>query len=199
MRGLTAQQLKNSTWFTGPKFLWQCELTARELKVGVSEEDDPEIRKSFVCNTKAMEEKSFVERFKKFSDWSRVVKAVTRLRRQISEYKDKKQKTNECTSLEERKEAELVIVKLVQENAFPELIKNLKQKNANIKTKDRKLCKLSPFLDEDGILRVGGRLKHATLHPFVKHPALLPKNSHTVYHLYLSNISMRRPSTKAVE
>ena len=91
-RGLTAQQLKNSNWFTGPKFLWQCELPARELKVGVIEDDDPEIRKSFVCNTKAKEDKSLVERFKKFSDWSRVVKAVARLRRQISEYKGKKQK-----------------------------------------------------------------------------------------------------------
>lgn len=177
-RGLTAQQLKNSNWLTGPRFLWQCELPARELKVGVIEEDDPEIRKNFVCNAKAKEEKSLVERFKKFSDWSRVVKAVARLRRQISEYKGKKQKTNECTSLEERKEAELVIVKLVQEEAFPDLIKNLKQENATIKTKDSKLCKLSPFLDKEGILRVGGRLNHATLHPFVKHPALLPKNSH---------------------
>lgn len=43
---------------------------------------------------------------------------------------------------------------------------------------DCKLYKLSPFLDEEGILRVGGRLSRAVLHPHVKHPALLHKNSH---------------------
>lgn len=38
--------------------------------------------------------------------------------------------------------------------------------------------RLNPFLDEQGILRVGGRLEHASLHPHIKHPAILPKNSH---------------------
>lgn len=104
-RGLTAQQLKKSNWFTGPEFLWQCELPARELKVGVIEDEDPELRRTVVCNTKAKEDKSLVERFKKFSDWSRVVKAVARLKRWIREYKGNMQRTNECTSLEARKEA----------------------------------------------------------------------------------------------
>lgn len=158
--------------------MWQHELPSREPKGGVIKKDDPELHKTFVCNTEAKEDKSSVERFKKFSDWSRVVKAVARLKRQIKEYKGKKQGTNECTSLEERKEAELVIVKLVQGEAFPDLIKNLKRENATIKTEDSKQCKLSPFLDKDGVLRVGGCHNQATLHPFVKHPALLPKNSH---------------------
>ncbi len=41
-----------------------------------------------------------------------------------------------------------------------------------------KLHKLSPFLDDQGILRVGCRLTYAALHPHVKHPAILPKDSH---------------------
>ncbi|XP_042244229.1 uncharacterized protein LOC121880779 isoform X2 [Thunnus maccoyii] len=177
-RGLTAQQLRNSNWFIGPKFLWQKELPHRRCKVGDIKEDDPELRKAFVCNTRAKEERSLLDHFKKFSDWSRVVNAVARLKRQIREYKGVQQRTNECTSLEERKEAELAVVKLVQEEAFSDLIKCLKLGNVTVKTKDSKLYKLSPFLDEEGILRVGGRLSRATLHPHVKHPALLPKNSH---------------------
>lgn len=177
-RGLTAQQLRNSNWFRGPKFLWQKELPHRRCKVGDIKEDDPELRKAFVCNTRAKEERSLLDHFKKFSDWSRVVNAVARLKRQIREYKGVQQRTNECTSLEERKEAELAVVKLVQEEAFSDLIKCLKLGNVTVKTKDSKLYKLSPFLDEEGILRVGGRLSRATLHPHVKHPALLPKNSH---------------------
>lgn len=40
------------------------------------------------------------------------------------------------------------------------------------------LHRLKPFLDEHGILRVGRRLVHAALHPRVKHPAVLPWDSH---------------------
>lgn len=87
-------------------------------------------------------------------------------------------KNQESTSLEERKEAKLAIVKLVQEDTFSDEIKSLKLKKAIAKTKDHKLHKLSQFLDEKGILRVGGCLSQATLHPHIKHPAILPKISH---------------------
>ncbi|XP_022790963.1 uncharacterized protein LOC111330386 [Stylophora pistillata] len=40
------------------------------------------------------------------------------------------------------------------------------------------LYKLDPFLDVDGILRVGGRLRHASLKGDVKFPIILPRNSH---------------------
>ncbi|KAL0149186.1 hypothetical protein M9458_055509, partial [Cirrhinus mrigala] len=41
-----------------------------------------------------------------------------------------------------------------------------------------RLYRLNPFLDHKGILRVGGRLEYATLHPHVKRPVVLPKTSH---------------------
>lgn len=37
---------------------------------------------------------------------------------------------------------------------------------------------LNPFLDENGVLRVGGRLEHAHLHPHIKHPAILLSKNH---------------------
>ncbi|XP_036340243.1 uncharacterized protein LOC118749545 [Rhagoletis pomonella] len=39
------------------------------------------------------------------------------------------------------------------------------------------LLRLQPYLDEKGVLRVGGRLKNAEVTPDVKHPIVLPKNS----------------------
>lgn len=78
-----------------------------------------------------------------------------------------KQRTNKSTSLEERKEAKLVIIKLVQKEAFSDEIKSLKLQKEITKTKDNKLYKLNPFLDKEGILRVGGCLSQATLHPHV--------------------------------
>ena len=40
------------------------------------------------------------------------------------------------------------------------------------------LYKMDPFLDKDGILRVGGRLKHADLSEAAKHIIVLPKKGH---------------------
>ncbi|KAL6465838.1 hypothetical protein MHYP_G00259710, partial [Metynnis hypsauchen] len=177
-RGLTAEQLKTSSWFTGPRFLWQRELPDRERKAEEVKDDDPELRKAYVFSTKAKEHRLLLDRLEKFSDWSRAVQAVARLRRRVKEQKGEKQRTNESTSLEERKEAEIAIVKLVQEEAFPNEIKSLKANKVISKSKNSKLYKLSPFLDEDGILRVGGRLSQASLHPHVKHPAILPKGDH---------------------
>lgn len=41
-----------------------------------------------------------------------------------------------------------------------------------------KLRHLKPFIDKDGILRVGGRISRAELPFEAKHPIILPKNNH---------------------
>ncbi|GFW37350.1 integrase catalytic domain-containing protein [Trichonephila clavipes] len=54
-----------------------------------------------------------------------------------------------------------------------------------------KLIPLTPFYDDSGIIRVGGRLKNSILADSQKHPILLPKTNHIVnliisdYHLKL--------------
>ena len=40
--------------------------------------------------------------------------------------------------------------------------------------KTSSLFRLDPFLDEDGILRVGGRIKRANVPLQVKHPVIIP-------------------------
>ena len=42
------------------------------------------------------------------------------------------------------------------------------------------LYKLDPFLDEDGLLRVGGRLRQSSAPFEVKHPVILPKKGHVM-------------------
>ncbi|XP_070524041.1 uncharacterized protein [Cardiocondyla obscurior] len=44
--------------------------------------------------------------------------------------------------------------------------------------KGHPLANLSPFLDAQGILRVGGRIRHSLLSFDEKHPMILPRNSH---------------------
>ena len=40
------------------------------------------------------------------------------------------------------------------------------------------LYRLDPFVDDNGILRVGGRLRRARPEYKEKHPAILPKGNH---------------------
>ena len=178
-RGLTAELLVASNWFTGPDFLWRKELPSGVIKVGVISSSDPEFKKAQVHDTQAKEIRSLLDRLQKFSDWSRMMKATARLRRRAREAKGLKTRFCESTSLEERREAELSIIKMVQQATLSQEIQCIQRhKNTQIKDKANKLYKLSPFLDDQGILRVGGRLTHAALHPHVKHPAVLPRDSH---------------------
>lgn len=176
-RGLTAAQLVASNWFTGPDFLWEKELPIGPVNVGEVMDNDPELRKAQVLNTKATEDRTLLDRLSKFSDWKRAVKAIARLKHHAKQIKGLKPKISDATSIEDRQEAELFIIRLVQTEAFSSEIKNIKQ-GKEIKDKASKLHKLSPFVDEYGVLRVGGRLTRSSLHPHVKHPAILPKASH---------------------
>ncbi|XP_026482654.1 uncharacterized protein LOC113390608 [Ctenocephalides felis] len=47
-----------------------------------------------------------------------------------------------------------------------------------VKTTDRFLLQLNPFLDENNILRVGGRLENANIPYNQKHPIILPSKNH---------------------
>ena len=52
------------------------------------------------------------------------------------------------------------------------------------------LRSLYPYTDEKGILRVGGRLKHAPIPYQAKHPGILPKK-HDIVPLILSHLHQR--------
>lgn len=178
-RGLSADQLLASNWFTGPDFLWERELPKGEVMLGKVYDDDPELKKTLVLNTKAREDRSLLDHLTKFSDWKRAVKAIALLKRHAKQIKGIKDKVSGATSVEERKEAELFIIKLAQKEAFSSEIKGIKQgKDVKPKDKVNKLHKLNPFVDEHGVLRVGGRLTRSVLHPHVKHPAIVPNKSH---------------------
>ncbi|KAG1929293.1 hypothetical protein F2P79_023066 [Pimephales promelas] len=177
-RGLNAKELVESNWFTGPSFLWQKDLHKEEIKVEELNEDDPEIRRAHVHTTIANKERSLSDRLQKFSDWKRVIRAIARLKRLAKEVKGLKIRSNEVTALDERMDAEKFIFRAVQEEAFKDEIKALKQKGDVQRSKSTELHKLNPFMDSQDILRVGGRLTQATLHPHVKHPAILPKGHH---------------------
>ena len=90
--------------------------------------------------------------------------------------------------------AECAIIRVVQTSVFKEeldVLKQIKRKNldsnsrvfvqqrkSNIKTYSS-LYQLDPFIDDDGILRVSGRLRRASLSDDMKFPIILPSSALT--------------------
>ena len=166
--------------------------------------NDPEVKKHVTMATTEIlkvdsEKTSLCERVKYFSDWYRAKRAIalctpyTRsLRARVQRKKCKEELTREekVTDIES---AECTIIRAVQISVFKEeldILKQIKRKNpdpnsrvfaqqrkTNIKTYSS-LYKLDPFVDDDGILRVGGRLRRASLSDDMKFPIILPRNNH---------------------
>ena len=204
--GVKSQELLHSHWINGPAFLWKTEdkwPINQDHSEGTSDlqNNDPKVKKHVTMATTQIdsEKTSHCERVKYFSDWHRVKQAIalcTRYIRSLRARVQKKQCKEELTQevkVTDLESAERAIIRAVQTSAFKEeldILKQIKQKNpnpnsrvfaqqrkTNIKTYSS-LYKLDPFVDDDGILQVGGCLRRASLSDDMKFPIILPRNSH---------------------
>ncbi|XP_054653604.1 uncharacterized protein LOC129193043 isoform X1 [Dunckerocampus dactyliophorus] len=169
-RGLRASDLHTTSWLKGPKFLWESELhltptTSTELLVG-----DPEVEAIQVLATKVNHSNDILSRLSRFSSWIRLLKVVARIKRLKSSHKH-----SDHVTVEEHEKAAEAVIKIVQQQAFPHEFKALQSKN--VLPSSSALFKLDPILSE-GLICVGGRLKNSSLGHKVKHPTILPNNSH---------------------
>lgn len=68
--GLTAKELVESNWFTGPSFLLQRELPKEvETKAEEIDDENPELKIAQVLTVKMKEKRSLSNRLEQFSDW----------------------------------------------------------------------------------------------------------------------------------
>ena len=98
---------------------------------------------------------------------------------------------NQPLGLVELDEAELAIIRYVQSTAFGQEIAALEELDKRGKLTERQLMKqkkvrikntssiyrLDPYID-DGVLRVGGRLRRSNLPDTAKYPVILPRKNH---------------------
>ncbi|XP_076231248.1 uncharacterized protein LOC143177269 [Calliopsis andreniformis] len=165
-RGITASRfLTNKLWYCGPNWLTSVESDWPE-SVFESSSDVPESRK-ITCLATSTETSDQI--FNRFS-------CIVKLRRIIAYcFRFRNRKTGPLT-IDEIRNANDCIIRTVQASTFSSDIQNLKA-NTELHPKS-KLLSLHPFLDDKGILRVGGRLRNSNLPFSQKHPILLPKNNH---------------------
>ena len=213
-RGKDVEHLMKSCWFTGPDFLNA--KTDSRFPVDNSREefvvssDDPEVRRDVItCVTKKSETRCLgAERFSRFSTWNTLRRALSRLLRKVDSVKGKRQSQLDpdrqltptvvaedlatgALSVVEVKRSENLMIRTVQAEAYPLEIDVLQhaEPNYNI-SRDSSIYRLNPFLDQHGVLRVGGRLRQADQMYEEKHPAILPKKS------YLARLAVKHQYNK---
>ena len=71
--------------------------------------------------------------------------------------------------------ARQALLKLVQQESFKSDFDRLKSKQ--VLSSKSSLLRINPFIGQDGLLRVFGRLQHAVLSYGERHPVILPKDS----------------------
>lgn len=170
-RGANPESLiKSQLWWHGPYFLMQ-DISDWPIKNEPTIVDDaPELRPVTSLNFIAAVDTSICDRFSSLSKLQRVVAFMYRFFHN-SRVKNGDRRNGNLTA-DELTNAINVIVRLVQTSAFDCEIRLLT--DAKPLPKRSKILSLTPFLDENGLLRVGGRIRHALVSYDTKHPLILP-------------------------
>ncbi|XP_054260025.1 uncharacterized protein LOC128984709 [Macrosteles quadrilineatus] len=170
-RGTAPQDLINHTlWWNGP--VWLCnseENWPKSVCKSLPEESIPETKILTVNTLSAVPDEPF-SLLTRFSSWTTLLHVSAYLLRFIHNTRNKVKQIGNLTS-QEIKEAHNLICKLVQREYFSEEISCLKSN----KPCSVRIRRLAPYLDKDGLIRVGGRINKADISEDHKHPVLLPK------------------------
>ncbi len=199
-RGLEIDSPEAEYWFRGPIFLRIPKLNLTNEHYPV-DDDDPEVRRIVNVNTASLNDQSinatlFCRLENRISVWFRCIRVLATIRRFIALCKQKVQEKKqgilkqhddiEQLTITDLQESENCLIRMIQNKYFKSEIELLKSIDENVEgragekgrknlKKSSSLRKLDPFLDEFGIIRVGGRIRNSQLQVSLKHPVILPR------------------------
>ncbi|KAL6456635.1 hypothetical protein MHYP_G00351790 [Metynnis hypsauchen] len=165
------------------RFLWYQNNDMAKTYDLVNPAADSEIRPQVTANLMHIPEDTMQpKRFERFSKLSTLIRAIAHLIH-IARTFSHSTLTSSCRSwhicqpsVEEKAQAKVCILKSVQKECYQEEIKCIRER-LNISSSSS-LCKLNPILDSDGLLRVGGRIKHSGLDLNDINPIIVPGRHH---------------------
>ena len=156
-RGVPVDFLMNDrTWLHGPDF---DSLLSRE---------QPQFSSEVVCLNVKEDVVLPVLPVERWGSYTKCIRVVAWLLR----WQSPPEQSSDLSFLE-LKRAKLVLFREIQRCFFPSELKCLQEQRPL--SKGSKLLQLNPFLDEDGLMRVGSRLEMAEFPYEAKYPILLPK------------------------
>ncbi|XP_055714318.1 uncharacterized protein LOC129808564 [Phlebotomus papatasi] len=203
-RGTTAMELDNSSlYWEGPHWLKESD-SAWESKESVppAVEESQDISVATLTVNKSEGNYIFTTLVSKISNLSRMKRVLLVICKvgQLLRFRALRTKghagahPNQPTS---HSAADLVwaenqLIKWDQESHFPELIQDL-MNNKAVTINSAAMKKLHPFLDEERILRVGGRLGHLDDDYNTKYPKILPRSDLTKLIIREMHLSLLHP------
>ncbi|XP_068987621.1 uncharacterized protein [Bombus flavifrons] len=159
--------LRPTIWKNGPEWLKQQEENW-PIWIPTTLGELPEQKKT-ICLTTSTIDNTLLHGY---SSWTRLIRVVSWCLR----WKYKQNRSSHLTT-DELTTAHNKLIKIIQSRHFAAEIRILQKDRS--KDVGGKLQPLNPFLDEEGILRVGGRLTNSAIPFRQKHPIILPKSTIT--------------------
>lgn len=204
-RGIVPNELKAAeSWWHGPKWLRQNRgewpNTQPELSVHIEEQVRAEMKVNWLdkagdqplrpiqkarvnaitlgMRSEGRFKKETADMVLRTSTLRRLIRRTAYIRRFFHNYCHKKDEwqLEPLTEMEEE-EALWCLVRREQAKCYEPERKALQESNGSLPTKSP-ILRCNPFIDANGILRVGGRLQAAAMPYEQMHPALLPEVSH---------------------
>nr|CAI5838764.1 unnamed protein product [Callosobruchus analis] len=171
-RGVRPEAIQDcALWWFGPTWLKSDQDLWPNPQHLIS--DLPELRKTL----KVVIIDQNVINFERFSSLARLKRSFAYLLRFIKNSKEPKPERHlGHLSTSEINDAFHSLIRISQLLSFPSDYQRLKEGN-NLSSSSR-ILSLSPFMDRDGLIRVGGRLKNSNLPYCRKHPILLNSSHH---------------------
>lgn len=184
-RGCCPSKLESmSLWWFGPEWLIKNELKYPTLNkiVNSMKLEIPEAREVTSSNVCTNAQKDTLLSINNYSSINKSIHVIAYCLRfyyntLLCKRSPPKPRLTGSLSIEEIKHARIIIIKGIQKKSFYREIQDLnKLKNVNASSKLFRLC---PFIDDDGLIRVGGRLKNAaSIDVYQRHPIVLPAYNH---------------------
>ncbi|XP_043201117.1 uncharacterized protein LOC122369981 [Amphibalanus amphitrite] len=182
-RGATLSDLSSdSRWSAGPGFLLQeenCWPEQPSLTSTAVLKNDPEVRtESVMLTVKHDSDTTVLPDASRFSSWTKYRRTVAWVLRFVKNCAPKSCQERADwrragpLSAEELKQAETKVLKDCQARCFAEELAEI-QAGKEVKT-EGKLRQVTPFLDGEGVMRVGGRIDKAPVAYSTRHPVILP-------------------------
>ncbi|XP_037893969.1 uncharacterized protein LOC119640200 [Glossina fuscipes] len=180
-RGVLPAELMHSTfWFHEPNFLMLASSIWPQFPYNLKY-DDNILERKMILTTTISQQHDLIISIKFHNDYVHLLNTVAYMLRFIYNCEFKAKRKYSSLDATELDASHLKIIKYIQIISFHAEIAAV-QKGANLNAKSH-IQSLSPFLDNNGLLRVGGRLRNCNLDFNSKHPILLPKNYAFTYTL----------------
>ena len=171
-RGLRPQELINhAQWLTGPAFIRSDRQEPLADCKPLLDPDIPERRKVLVHLHSHTIQPYLLQIMNNFSSFTRLVRVFAYVRRFAKRSPSTSDRQFTVLSTDELELALRALIFIVQRHYFA---KEFAHKDG---CQSSRLHKYVPYIDNHGLIRVGGRLRNASIADSAKHPYILPKQA----------------------